>query len=436
MLEEIAPPAVPSTPLAPAPMSSMEVTGAAAKRAQLGVATLFMVNGAAIGSWVPHIPERSLALHLNPAQLGEVLLAAGIGALFAMPISGPLLRRFGSHRVCNVAGLLFPALLTLAILLPSVPLLVVVLFLTGLTAAAMDVAMNSHAVLVEAALRKRTISLFHALFSLGCFAGAGIHSFFMARHAADAILIPCSGAVLLTMVLVAIPLLLPKTVEDARNATEANTATPKIVEHKGLRALLPAHLPHPGLLLLGVLCFSTMVSEGAMGDWSALFLRVVRHLPNGTAGYGYTCFAGLMVVGRFFGDAMVARMGEMRALRIGGAVSAAGMLMILFVHPLAGVLVGFALAGLGLANSSPVLYRTAATLPGFAPGEGLATAVGVGYAGLLVGPPLLGILAHKAGLPSIFWVLLLLSATLSIAAPLCRRGRIAGPQQAAVPVPN
>jgi len=433
MLEEIIQSPVP--PTLPAPGSShapsVEVPGTVAKRAQLGVAMLFLVNGAAIGSWVPHIPERAAALHLNPAQLGEILLAAGIGALFAMPVSGPLLRRFGSRKVCIVAGLLFPALLTLAILLPSVPLLVGVLFLTGLNAAAMDVAMNSHAVLVEAVLRKRTISLLHAIFSLGCFGGAGIHSFFMAQHTAEAILIPCSGAVLLVTVLAAIPLLLPKAVEDARSTAESDIALPKTAEHKGLRALLPAHLPHPGLLLLGTLCFSTMVSEGAMGDWSALFLRVVRHLPNGTSGYGYTCFAGLMVVGRFFGDAAVARIGEMRALRIGGLVSVAGMLMILFVHPLAGVLLGFALAGLGLANASPVLYRTAATLPGFAPGEGLATAVGVGYAGLLIGPPLLGILAHKAGLPSIFWVLLLLSATLSGAAPLCRSKRVMGSRHAA-----
>ena len=418
----------------PGPLALIDVPARVVRRAQFAVATLFLVNGGAIGSWVPHIPERARALHLNEAQLGSVLLAGGIGALCAMPLSGTLLRRAGSRRVAILSGLFFPALLTLAILLPSVPLLVAVLFCTGLNAAAMDVAMNAHGVLIEALLRKRTVSLFHAIFSVGCFAGAGAHSFLMARHVPDGILVPASGTVLLAMVLAVWPLLLPRQIEDAQHAGQRPAATgapkaaadgsgrtgPAAAPRKGLRALLPAHLPHPSLLLLGVLCFSTMVSEGAMGDWSALFLRVAHGLPTGTAGYGYTCFAGFMVLGRFSGDAMVARMGELRALRFGGLLSVAGLLMLLLLHPLPWVLLGFALTGAGLANASPVLYRTAGTLPGFAPGEGIATAVGVGYAGLLIGPPLLGVLAHIAGLPSIFWVLLALSALLSLAAPLVR----------------
>ncbi len=400
----------------------------AVRRAQLAVATLFLVNGAAIGSWVPHIPERAAALGLNEAQLGSVLLAAGIGALCAMPLSGPLLRRAGSRRVSLVAGLLFPALFTMAILLPSIPLLVAVLFLTGLNAAAMDVAMNAHGVLVEALLGRRTISLFHAIFSVGCFAGAGIHSFLMARHVRDAVLVPVYGFVLLAMVLAVAPLLLSRGTENAQHAREKAARDDGQVE-SARRPGLRAHLPNPRLLLLGVLCFSTMVSEGAMGDWSALLLRVVHHLPSGAAGYGYTCFAGFMVLGRFSGDAIVARTGELLALRLGGAFSALGLLMILLLHPLGWVLLGFALVGAGLANASPVLYRTAATMPGFAPGEGLATAVGVGYAGLLVGPPLLGVLAHAAGLPSIFWVLLALSVTLSAAASLVRRCQQTAPRR-------
>jgi predicted MFS family arabinose efflux permease len=425
MLEEISD--IPPQTIRELAHAPSEVPLAKVKHAQLAVGTLFLVNGAAIGSWVPHIPERAAALHLNEAQLGSVLLAAGIGALCAMPISGPLLRRAGSRRVSVAAGLLFPAFFTLAMLLPTVKLLVIVLFLTGLNAAAMDVSMNAHGVLIEGLLGKRTISMFHAIFSVGCFSGAGIHSFLMARHVRDAILVPSFGAILLAMVLAVWPLLLSQKVENAQHASHHDPTPP--ATRTGLRALAPARLPDPRLLLLGLLCFSTMVSEGAMGDWSALLLRVVHHLPNGTAGYGYTCFAGFMVLGRFTGDRVVARIGELRALRFGGAVSAAGILMILLLHPLGWVLLGFALAGAGLANASPVLYRTAATMPGFAPGEGLSTAVGVGYAGLLVGPPLLGLLAHAQGLPSIFWVLLTLSITLSAAAPLVRKCQAAHPRR-------
>jgi predicted MFS family arabinose efflux permease len=421
MLEEISD--IPLTVL-DAPVCAPTVPLRQARRAQLAVAVLFLVNGSAIGSWVPHIPQRAHALGLNAAQLGGVLLAGGIGALCAMPLAASVLRRMGSRQLCIVSGAVFPALLSLAILLPSVKLLIGVLFLVGLNAAAMDVAMNAHGVMVEALLRRKTVSLFHAIFSVGCFAGAGLHSFLMARHVPDSLLVPSFGALLLALVLTSGPLLFPRSVEDAFHAAECPPAISTAgVKRHGLRALLPARLPHPHLLLMGTLCFATMVSEGAMGDWSALLLREVHHLPNGSAGYGYTCFAALMVTGRFSGDWVVTRLGETLALRLGGAVSGCGLLLVLLAPSLPLVLLGFALAGAGLANASPVLYRTAATMPGFAPGEGLSTAVGVGYAGLLVGPPLLGLLAHAAGLPSIFWVLLGLSVLLSAAAPLVRKGQ-------------
>jgi predicted MFS family arabinose efflux permease len=421
MLEEISDIALPSLDLSACAVP--EAAPRQARGAQLAVATLFLVNGSAIGSWVPHIPERAHALGLNTAQLGGVLLAGGIGALCAMPLAAPVLRRVGSRRLCLVTGVLFPALLSLAILLPSVKLLIAVLFLVGLNAAAMDVAMNAHGVMVEALLKRKTVSLFHAIFSVGCFAGAGLHSFLMARHVPDILLVPGFGAILLLLVLLTGPLLFPQKIEDAFHALECPPAQALPTKQRhGLRALLPARLPHPHLLLMGTLCFATMVSEGAMGDWSALLLRVLHHLPDGPSGYGYTCFAACMVAGRFSGDWVVTRLGEIRALRVGGAVSVAGLLLVLLAHPLPLVLAGFALAGAGLANASPVLYRTAATMPGFAPGEGLSTAVGVGYAGLLIGPPLLGLLAHSAGLPSIFWVLLALSCLLCAAAPLVRRG--------------
>ncbi len=394
---------------------------ARARRAQLAVATLFLVNGAAIGSWVPHIPERARVLGLNTAQLGTTLLAIGIGAVCAMPLAGTVLRLVGSKAAAITAGFCFPALVTLAIFLSSLRLLAADLFFVGLFAAIMDVAMNAHGVLVEALLRRRTVSLFHAVFSVGCFAGAGIQSVFMARQVPDRFLVTIFGGILLLLVLAAAPMLFSKHLE--RNQQERERSS-YVALQGSVRASLRARLPHPRLLLLGVLCFSAMVTEGAMGDWSALYLRVVHGIASGTAGYGYTCFAGMMVLGRFSGDSVVARLGELRAIRFGGLVSAAGILMILLLHPLAGVLLGFTLMGAGIANASPILYRTAGTLPGFAPGEGLATAVGVGYAGLLIGPPLLGLLAHKLGLPSIFVVLLALSLTLTLAAPLVRTCRM------------
>lgn len=395
-----------------------------ARRAQLAVALLFLVNGATVGSWVPHIPERAHALGLNPAQLGTVLLAGGIGGLAAMPLSGRFIRRFGSRRVATVTGFLFPVLMSLAILAPRIHLLASALFLAGLTASTMDVSMNAHGVLVERLLGRRTVSMFHAIFSLGCFAGAGLMSFLMARGLSNVALVPCFALVLVGVVLFTYSRLVHRSAEQAHHVEHH----PPREKQPGLRA----HLPHPGLLLLGMLCFSTMVSEGAMSDWSALFLHAIHHLPSGSSGYGYTCVAGCMVAGRLSGDWIVSKLGELRTLRAGGLLTAAGLLLILLTHPLPLVLAGFSLAGLGLANASPILYRTAATLPGFAPGEGLSTAVGVGYVGLLLGPPLLGFVGHAFGLPSIFRVLLGLSALLLAGAGLIHR---AGRQTPVTAVP-
>jgi hypothetical protein len=282
----------------------------------------------------------------------------------------------------------------------------------------MDVAMNAHGVLVEKLLGHRTISLFHGLFSLGCVAGSASTSALLARHVAPHTIVIAIAATLAVLTLSASGVLLAHDAPHIRT----RSATPR-ASATGLTRLLQqvrSRLPHGKLLMLGVLTFSTMVSEGAVGDWSALLLRVTRGLGDGVVGYGFTCFAAAMVLGRLTGDRVVARVGEVGALRLGGMLGVAGLGTMLASHTLPLMLLGFAVAGLGLANASPILYRSAGKLPGFAPGAAIATAVGVGYAGLLAGPPLLGFVAHIFGLPSVFIVLMGLCALLASAASLVR----------------
>jgi MFS family permease len=385
--------------------------------ARWGVAALFFVNGTTVGSWVPHIPDRAHDLGLNSAQLGATLLAGGIGCLVAMPLAGALTGRFGSRQVCSVAGPLFPAFLALAVLAPSQHLMAAALLLVGMAGASMDVAMNAHGVLVESQLGRRTISLFHGLFSVGCVVGSAATSAALARHVAARTIVVAIAVVLAGVVLGARGVLL----DDAPGARYAAASGGRLAAGKvSLRRRLGSLMPHGRLLLLGVLTFSAMVSEGAVADWSALLLRVTRGLGDGVVGYGFTCFASTMVLGRFTGDRVVAWTGEVGALRVGGLLGVVGFGLMLQSTVLAWMLVGFAVAGLGLSNASPILYRAAGRLPGFAPGAAIAVAVGVGYAGLLAGPPSLGFLGHAAGLRSIFYVLMGLCTVLGLAAPLVR----------------
>lgn len=377
----------------------MENQNPAVHYARWAVAVFFFVNGGTVGAWVPHVPDRARVLGLNPAQLGGVLLAGGLGAVIAMPLAGALTGRFGSRAVITGASLLFPPALVAAVLSPSPLLMTLSLLVFGMAGAAMDVAMNSHGVLVEERLGRHTISLFHALYSLGGVAGSAITSAALSRSVTPRSIVITIAAALLLTVFAAYRFLLPHAEEPA---------------HPRVHALRP----HGRLLLLGLLAFSTMVSEGAVADWSGLFLRVVRGLGSGVVGYGFTAFSAAMVAGRLTGDYVVARLGEMRSLRVGGLIGVAGLLAVLILPQLPLTIAGFTLLGIGLANASPILYRAAGKIPGVPSGAGIATTVGIGYAGLLAGPPALGFVGEAAGISRIFVVMIGLCALLAIASPL------------------
>jgi predicted MFS family arabinose efflux permease len=383
------------------PSARFTESTAAARRARLAVGAFFFVNGSVVGGWVPHVPDKARELSLNPAQLGLILLSGGFGATIAIPAAGWLISKFGSKLVSTVAGIVMPLALLGAIAAPAAWMMAFALLFLGMSGASMDVAMNAQGVLVEKRLGHRTISLFHGVWSIGGVAGSAGSATAMAHGGS-----PIVVAATLTASLIAVILIFRAGM--IAHADELSHG----LEHMTR--------PHGRLLLLGMLAFCAMLSEGAIADWSGLFLRVVRGLGEGVVGYGYSAFAAAMVIGRLTGDRFVARVSELRALRYGGLLAACGMVLVLATHGLVASLPGFALMGFGLSNVSPILYRSAGQVPGVAPGAGIATAVGIGYAGLLIGPPLLGLLGHATGLPSIFYVVAGLCLMLSLASPVLK----------------
>ena len=379
---------------------------ARAKTAQRAVGTYFLANGVVMGAWVPHVPDRARDLHLDPGALGWALLASGLGAVLAMPIAGRMTAHRGSRAVCRVSGIAFPVMLSAVVLAPTALLMGLALLCFGIAGASMDVAMNAQGIAVEKQLGERTISRLHGMWSIGGFAGAAITSFVLSRHVpAQGIVLSFSAFVIL-LVVAGTPYLFTRAEE-------------------GLHEQPHALRPHGRLLLLGLVAFVCMVCEGSIADWSGLYLTVVRDAGHGVSGYGYAAFAALMVTGRLTGDSIVGRLGEERTLLWGGLLAAAGLGVVVgtgWAH-MTGMLwwlIGFALVGAGIANGSPVIYRTAGRVRDVPAGAGIATTVGIGYAGLLAGPPGLGFVGKHAGLTSILICVMALCCVMAFSARLVR----------------
>jgi fucose permease len=283
----------------------------------------------------------------------------------------------GSRRVCWLSAAGVCLAMPLPVLSPSLPALVIALAVFGALNALLDVSMNAQAAAVEARVGRAIMSSFHALFSLGGVVGALLASAVMAAGVGHVTHVLGAAAVGLAAVLAALPRLLPSSPEP----TAAALARPT-------RALLG----------LGLLALLGLQAEGAMADWSAVYLHDTLGASTAVAAVGFAAFSLAMAAGRFGGDAVVRRLGPRRVLRDSGAVAAGGLGLALLVgHPAAAIL-GCALVGLGIANIVPVVFSAAARVPGLAPGHGLAAVATTGYLGFLAGPPVIGAVAEVAGL--------------------------------------
>jgi MFS family permease len=343
------------------------------------VAVFFFINGAALASWVPHIPAIKSRHMMSDGQLGLVLLSMAAGSVVALPVAGWLVGRLGSRVMTAAAGIALCLALPLPVASPSVALLSLSLALLGACNGLLDVSMNAQAAEVEQRVGRPIMSSFHALFSLGGVAGALLAGGAMAVGIGDVAHVRVSAFVALSAAAVALPGL-------ARPRAAGGHAGPAVARPSGT------------LLTLGILALLGLMAEGAMADWSAVYLHDTLGSSPSVAAVGFAAFSLAMAVGRFTGDVLVGRLGPRRVLRGSSVVAAVGLgTALLLGHPAIGV-VGCALVGLGIANIIPVLFSAAARVPGVPPGQALAAVATTGYLGFLAGPPLIGVVAEAAGL--------------------------------------
>jgi len=347
--------------------------------ARMSVSFVFFANGFVVASWVPHIPEVKERLGLGDSLLGVALFSTAVGSVLVLPFAGWSAGRFGSDATTRAAGLALCLLLPAPVVAPNLATLILALLLFGAANGMLDVSMNAQAVLVEDRYRRPILSSLHALYSTGGLAGASLAAL------AASVGIP-APAQTLGLTVVVVPLLL---------------AVSRFLLHGEARgddrgAVLA--WPSRALLGLGALAFLALMAEGAMGDWAAVFLREYRSAGMDGAATGFAGFSLAMASGRFGGDWVRRRWGAPILLRVGGFAAGIGMAIALIAPGLVLSVLGFTLFGLGAANMIPVLFGAAGRTQGMTPGLGIAAVATTGYAGLLAGPPLIGMTAELVGL--------------------------------------
>jgi MFS family permease len=365
--------------------------------ARAAVTAVFLINGAGFGNWVARIPAIRDTLRLDTQTLGLALLGLAVGSLIGLPLSGALIARFGSRRMTTLAGLAFCASLGLPALATSAVTLALALAILGAATGILDVSMNAAGAVVERRGGRSIMSSFHAAFSFGGLLGAALGGFAAGRGMSPLAHLGLAALVsVVAMAIVTRPLL----------PTDAS-------ERTGGSAFA---LPTRGLALLGLLTFGAMLSEGAMADWSGIYLRDARATDTATAAYGYAAFSLCMAIGRLTGDWLVGRFGTVLVVRGGGVVAAAGLATALLAPSVGLTLVGFAGVGLGLSIIVPLLFSATARSHEMPSSTALAAVSTLGYLGFLAGPPVLGVVARSTTIGVALWLVVILCVGIAVLA--------------------
>ncbi|MCK1817693.1 MFS transporter [Streptomyces sp. XM4011] len=374
------------------------------RQLRYALTAFFAVDGFVFAGWVVRIPAVKEQTGASASALGLALLGVSAGAVVTMTLTGRLCQRLGNHPVTVGAALLLAASVALPPHAHSAVVLGAVLLFFGAGFGGMNVAVNSAAVDLVAALGRPVMPGFHAAFSLGGMVGAGAGglvagSLSPAWHLSGLALIGVLVTVVAGRALLAAPVPVPPRASDAG------------ADAAGAR---PAAGPVGWLVVvLGVVAACTAYGEGALADWSALHLRETLLASEGLAAAGYSVFALAMTVGRLSGTWLLLRLGQTRAMVAGGTVAAAGMLLASLAPSVGLALVGFVVTGLGLANLFPVAIGQAGALAG---PRGVAAASTVGYGGMLLGPVAIGFLAEWFSLAAALTSVAALSAVAAVIA--------------------
>ncbi len=358
---------------------------------------MFFVAGFGMAAWAPLVPFAQVRAAIGEGALGLLLLCLGVGSIATMSVAGALAAHFGCRRVVTLSAV--PLCLALPVLasVASPIQLAAALLVLGASLGAIDVTMNIQAVIVERASGRSMMSGFHGLFSVGGIAGAACMTAALGAGASPVV------ATLCVIVVIAVALVV---------------AGPHLLAYGSKGEERSFAVPHGIVLFIGALCFVSFLAEGAMLDWSAVYLTSVNGLVAAYAGLGYAIFSLTMAIGRLMGDRVVQRFGGSNVIVLGGICAAAGFALATLGPSWQLALAGFALIGVGCANIVPVLYTSVgrqSVMPEHAAVSAITT---LGYAGILAGPAMIGFVAHVSSLSTAFAILMVLQLGVAVSGRL------------------
>jgi MFS family permease len=355
-------------------------------RARIAITTAFIINGTVIGALYARIPDIKEQLDISNSALGIALLCLPLGLLFGLGFSGKQSAKRGSAPVTYYST--YALAIALLIVGPVINYytfcLTFVLF--GACLATQDVAMNSHAIVLEHEADKRYMSTFHATFSMGALGGGILGGFFAQQE--TTIMWQCAFIAMLIFL--------------ANFFVRNMFLSPDLDKHavEGKKKIKRPKI----FIIVGLLGTCAAIGEGSAGDWGAILARDTFDATPFISTLPYICFSAAMVIGRLFGDRLATKYGPMNLIIGGGSIAGIGLGGGLLVGGIGGVVFGWFAAGIGLSIVVPMLFTQAGEIAKtrfegqFAPSEGVAIVSGIAYFGFLVGPPILGFLGDAIGL--------------------------------------
>ncbi|MFF5718620.1 MFS transporter [Streptomyces buecherae] len=380
------------------------------RRRLLAIAALFCVLGFQYATWAARLPALKSDLDLSKAEVGLLLMAAGVGAAISFPLVAVLTRRLGSRRLAVISGLFLGAVLLGLAAAPNYPLALAVMCLDGLAVGCLNVAMNAQGAALEARHDRTAMAKLHAVFSAGSLFAALLASAMNALTDSVAAHFGAAAAIIALLVVATRSHLLPDEAPAAQ-AGDAAPAVPAAETGTGSTADSPAtgeapdageadtprrrlSLPATATLWMGGAMVFGTVTEGAMNDWSALYLEEVAGASAKVAPLGIAVVSVMMVAARLFADGWRARWGDGRVVRVGSVLAGTGLALALLAGGVVPALLGFACMGLGIAAVTPCVYVAAARQGS----DALALVAAMGTTGLLAGPPVIGFIAQGSSM--------------------------------------
>ena len=368
---------------------------------RIAVGALFFMTGLCFASWASRIATVQQTMGLSDAQLGAVLFSLPVGLMCSLPFSGWAITKFGSKGVLITALLAYgTALVTLGLAHTTLQL-VICLVCFGFASNAVNISVNTQAVVAEGLYERPILASFHGLWSLAGFTGAGIGTFMIAER-----IDPFHHFIIVWITVVLGVIITSRYLYNDTGGEKKDTGLSLSIKER-LKLVAP-------LLTLGSIAFCSMICEGAMFDWSVVYFKKVVAAPIALQGAGFTACMFTMAGGRFVADWFSHRFGLRRTLQVSGSLTTTGLLIAVIFPYFYTSITGFLLVGAGISSVVPMVYSAAGRSKTMSAGVALAAVSTIGFVGFLFGPPVIGFIAGMATLRASFVFIAIMGASVVI----------------------